>query len=94
MSKTNAKIDNKLCLDTWNESINLINILFESKSPMTLFWLYEIINVLMYKFPIKEIGLSNYTKKHIIIRPFTRINPLNLKMNIEYAFMINYMKQL
>ena len=65
ISKTNAKIDSKLCLDTWNESINLITILFESKSPMTLFWLYEIINVLMYRFPIKEIGISNYTKKQI-----------------------------
>jgi hypothetical protein len=59
ISKTNSKIDSKLCLDTWNEAINLFNILFESKSPMTLFWLYEIINVLMYKFPIKEIGISN-----------------------------------
>ena len=43
---------------------------------MTLFWLYEIINVLMYKFPIKEIGISNYTKKQIsnlIITIFNKI---------------------
>ena len=76
ISKINSKIDSKLCLDTWNEAINLINILFESKSHMTLFCLYEIINVLMYKFHIKEIGISNYTKKQIstlIINIFNKI---------------------
>ena len=89
ISKTNAKIDTKLCLDTWNESINIINILFESKSPMTLFWLYEIINVLMYRFPIKEIGISNYTKKqimNIIINIFNKIYELSINDYYESVY--------
>ena len=89
ISKTNAKIDSKLCLDTWNESINLITILFESKSPMTLFWLYEIINVLMYRFPIKEIGISNYTKKQIsnlIINIFNKIYELSINDYYESVY--------
>ena len=89
ISKINSKIDSKLCLDTWNESINLINILFESKSPMTLFWLYEIINVLMYKFPIKEIGISNYTKKqisNIIINIFNKIYELSINDYYEAVY--------
>ena len=82
ISKTNSKIDSKLYLDTWNEAINLINILNESKSPMTLYWLYEIINVLMYRFPIKEIGISSYTKKqisNIIINIFNKIYDICIK---------------
>ena len=89
ISKINSKIDSKLCLDTWNEAINLITILFESKSPMTLFWLYEIINVLMYKFPIKEIGISNYTKKQIsnlIINIFNKIYELSINDYYEAVY--------
>ena len=89
ISKINAKIDSKLCLDTWNEAINFITILLESKSPMTLFWLYEIINVLMYKFPIKEIGLSNYTKKQIsnlIITIFNKIYEISINDYFEAVY--------
>ena len=89
ISKVNSKIDGKLCLDTWNEAINLMNILFESKSPMTLFWIYEIINVLMYKFPIKEIGISNYTKKQIsnlIINIFNKIYELSINDYYESVY--------
>ena len=89
ISKINVKIDSKLCLDTWTEAINLINILFESKSPMTLFWLYEIINVLMYKFPIKELGISNYTKKqisNIIINIFNKIYELSINDYYEAVY--------
>ena len=89
ISKTNSKIDSKLCLDTWNEAINLFNILFESKSPMTLFWLYEIINVLMYKFPIKEIGISNSTKKqisNILINIFNKIYELSINDYYESIY--------
>ena len=89
ISKINVKIDSKLCLDTWTEAINLINILFESKSPMTLFWLYEIINVLMYKFPIKELGISNYIKKqisNIIINIFNKIYELSINDYYEAVY--------
>ena len=76
ISKNNSKIDSKLCLSTWDEIINLVNILIDSKSSMTLYWLYEIINVAMYKFPIREIPSSNNMKKKImtiIINVFNKI---------------------
>jgi hypothetical protein len=66
ISKTNSKVDNKICLDTWNEIIDLVTILSESKSSMTLYWLYEIINAAVYKYPLREINSANYLKKKII----------------------------
>ena len=56
---------------------------------MTLFWLYEIINVLMYRFPIKEIGISNYTKKqimNIIINIFNKIYELSINDYYESVY--------
>ena len=89
ISKNNSKVDSKTCLDTWNELINSINILFESKSPMTLYWIYEIINVAMYKFPVREITSSNYIKKKImnlIISLFNKIFQICINDNYESIF--------
>ena len=66
ISKNNTKVDSKLCLSTWSEILDIVNKLSESKSSMTLYWLYEIINVAMYKFPVWEIISSNNLKKRII----------------------------
>ena len=89
INKNNSKVDSKICLDTWNEIINLINILFESKSPMTLYWLYEIINVAMYKFPIREIATTNYIKKkiiYVIISLFNKIFEISINDNYESIY--------
>ena len=89
ISKNNSKVDYKICLDTWNELINLVNILFESKSSMTLYWLYEIINVAIYKFPIKEITSANYINKKImnlIINLFNKIYEICINDNYESIY--------
>ena len=91
ISKNNSKVDSKICLDTWNEIINYVNILFESKSSMTLYWLYEIINVAMYKFPIREITSSNYLKKRImslIINIFNKIFEVCINDNYESIYVL------
>ena len=91
INKNNSKVDSKICLDTWNEIINLVNILYESKSPMTLYWLYEIINVAMYKFPIREIASANYIKKkiiYIIINLFNKIFEICINDNFESIYVL------
>ena len=89
ISKNISRVDSKTCLDTWNEIIELANILFESKSAMTLYWLYEIINLAMYKFPIREIASSNYIKKKIsnlIISLFSKIFEICINDNYESVY--------
>ena len=89
ISKTSTKVDSKICLDTWNEIINFVNLLFESKSSMTLYWLYEIINVTLYKFPIREMASANYLKKkivYLIINLFNKIFEICINDNFESAY--------
>mgnify|MGYP006988980857 CR=1 FL=1 len=91
ISKNITRVDSKTCLDTWNEIINLANILYESKSAMTLYWLYEIINLAMYKFPIREITSSNYIKKKIcnlIISLFNKIFEICINDNYESVYVL------
>ncbi len=91
ISQNNSKVDSKICLDTWNEIINLVNILSESKSSMTLYWLYEIINVAMYKFPIREITTANYLKKKIInliVNLFNKIFEVCINDNYESVYVL------
>ena len=89
IGKNNSKIDSKTCLDIWNEIINLINILYDTKSAMTLYWLYEILNISMYKYPLREITTANALKKKIlsiIINLFNRIFEISINNVFESVF--------
>jgi hypothetical protein len=91
ISKTNSKVDNKICLDTWNEIIDLVTILSESKSSMTLYWLYEIINAAVYKYPLREINSANYLKKkiiNIIISLFNKVYEICINDNFESCYFL------
>ena len=58
---------------------------------MTLYWLYEIINVAMYKFPIREIASANYIKKkiiYIIINLFNKIFEICINDNFESIYVL------
>lgn len=62
--------------DIWNEMMNFISMLIDSKSPCTLFWLYEIINLLLFKLPLKDTISDNSIKKKlssIVILLFTKL---------------------
>ena len=45
--------------DIWNEIISFFNIFLESKSPSTIFWVYEILNLILIKVPIKDSSNKN-----------------------------------
>ena len=60
----NLKIEKNIS-DIWNEAINFINIFIESKSPSTIYWVYEILNLLLIKLPIKE--SNNKNQRHLLI---------------------------
>lgn len=53
-------------LEIWRELINLMNILTESKSPNTLFYVYEIINICLTKFHLKETSSDKTLKSKIL----------------------------
>lgn len=48
-----VKVD-KSIVDIWNEVIVFFNIMMESKAPSTFFWVYEILNIMLHKLPIRE----------------------------------------
>ena len=55
------KVD-KSIVDIWNEMLNFLLIFMESKAPSTFFWIYEILNIILYKLPIRD-TTGDYTIK-------------------------------
>ena len=88
-NEQNIKYDNKILIEIWNELINFINILIESKSSMTLFWLYEIINLSLYKFSIRDLTGDKNIKKNlslIIINIYNKLVELSILNKFESCF--------
>ena len=75
-NNSNTKFESKILVEMWNELITFINMMIESKSPMTLYWLYEIINLVLYKLPVNEITTDSSIKKKlkvIIVNLFNKL---------------------
>lgn len=73
--------------DIWTEMINFLNIMLESKSPMTQFWLYEILNLMIIKLPIRE--LTEKKIKSTLIEILGKLFNTHMKFlnnNFEIAF--------
>ena len=63
--------------------------MIESKSSMTLFWLYEIINLSLYKFSIRDLTGDKNIKKNlslIIINIYNKLVELSILNKIESCF--------
>ena len=45
--------------DIWNEMLSFISVLSDSKATNTICWLYEIINLLLFKLPLKDTVSDN-----------------------------------
>ena len=75
-NNSNSKYESKVLVDMWNELITFINMMIESKSPMTLYWLYEIINLCLYKLPVNEITTDSSIKKKLKVIIVTLFNKL------------------
>lgn len=74
--KTNINI-----VEIWREIINLLNIFTESKSPNTLFYVYEIINICLLKLHLKETS-SDKTIKTKLVTIITNLFNKNMEMFI------------
>lgn len=48
-----VKVDKNI-VDIWNEAIGFFTVMLESKAPSTLFWTYEVLDILLHKLPIRE----------------------------------------
>ena len=62
--------------DIWNEMLSFISVLSDSKATNTICWLYEIINLLLFKLPLKDTVSDNSIKKKlslIVISLFNRM---------------------
>ena len=72
----NLKIEKNIS-DIWNELITFINIFIESKSPATIYWLYEILNIMLIKLPIRE--ANNKSLRHTLIDIVSKLFSIVLK---------------
>ena len=82
----NLKIEKNIC-DIWNEIINFINIFLESKAPSTIFWIYEILNLMLIRLPIRE--ANNKSLRNTLIDIVTKLFSTVLKFannNFEVLF--------
>jgi hypothetical protein len=82
----NLKIEKNIG-DIWNEMINFMNIFLESKSPSTIFWVYEILNLMLIKLPIRE--ANNKSLRNILIDIVSRLFTTVVKIsnnNYEILF--------
>ena len=53
-------------VEIWRELINLLNIFTESKSPNTLFYIYEIINICLLKLHLKDTSTDKSIKTKLV----------------------------
>jgi hypothetical protein len=83
----NLKVD-KNVVDIWNEIISFINIFSESKAPSTILWLYEILNVMLYKLPIREANDKSIKSKLVAIinTLFTRTMDFAVNNKVDIIF--------
>jgi len=68
-------------VEIWREIINLLNIFTESKSPNTIFYVYEIINICLQKLHLKETS-SDKTIKTKLVTIITNLFNKNMEMFI------------
>ena len=85
---TNLRVDRSI-IDIWNEIINFVNIVIESKAPSTLFWVFEILNIMLHKLPIKDTS-SDKSIRHrltsILTGLFTKTMDLAINNKTEVIF--------
>ena len=82
----NLKIEKNIG-DIWNEMINFMNIFLESKSPSTIFWVYEILNLMLIKLPVRE--ANNKSLRNVLIDIVTKLFTTVVKIsnnNYEILF--------
>lgn len=76
-------------IDIWKELINLLNYFTESKSPNTLFHIYEIINICLVKLHLKETSSDKTIKSKlltIIINLFNKNMDMFICNKIDVIF--------
>lgn len=76
-------------VDIWREILNLLNVFCESKSPNTLFWVYELINICLLKLHIKDTSSDKSIKTKlvtIIINLFNKNMDLFICNKIDVIF--------
>jgi hypothetical protein len=81
----NLRVEKNI-VDIWNEVISFMNIFLESKSPSTIFWVYEILNLMLIKLPIRDV---NSKIQKILIEIVTKLFTTVLKIsnnNFEILF--------
>jgi hypothetical protein len=84
----NLKVD-KSIIEIWNEMINFINIFMESKAPSTLLWVYEILNLMLYKLPIRDTANDKSIKQrltNIVSILFTKTMEMAINNKIDICF--------
>jgi len=74
--KTNINV-----VEIWRELINLLNVFADSKSPNTLFYVYEIINICLLKLHLKE-TTSDKSIKTKLVGIITTLFNKNMEMFI------------
>ena len=69
--------------------INFINIFMESKAQSTLLWVYDILNIMLYKLPIRDTA-NDKTIKHkltaIVSTLFTKTMEMAINNKIDVCF--------
>jgi hypothetical protein len=85
---TNLRVD-KTCIDIWNEMLNFFNIFCESKAPSTLFWIFEILNIMLHKLPIRETSSDKSIRQRLTIiatNLFNKTMDLSVNNKIDVIF--------
>ena len=73
--------------DIWNEMIIFFNIFLESKCPSTIYWVYEILNLMLLLLPVRE--AHNKALRNTLFEIVSRIFSTVLKFsnnNFEILF--------
>lgn len=76
---TNLRVD-KTCIDIWNEMLNFFNIFCESKAPSTLYWIFEILNIMLHKLPIRDTSTDKTIRQRLTL---TATNLCNKIMDLS-----------
>ena len=69
--------------------LNFFNILTESKAPSTLFWIFEILNIMLHKLPIRETTTDKSIRQRltvIVTNLFNKTMDLSVNNKIDVIF--------
>lgn len=82
------RVDKNLS-EIWNEMLVFITNMSLSKSPTTQFWLYEIINIVLYKLPLRDTVNDNSIKKKlsdVVLSIYTKIMEMALLNKFDSVY--------